>query len=78
MLPPSTITWCRRSRGAAPRSPRNGDGDVWWRRIFLMSRLRQQTYREIAQQFCITDKAVEHHIYRALARCRKAFAARYA
>jgi len=48
------------------------------RRIFLMSRLRQQTYREIAQQLGITDKAVEHHIYRALARCRKAFAARYA
>ena len=48
------------------------------RRIFLMSRLRQQTYREIAQQLGITDKAVEHHISRALARCRKAFAARYA
>lgn len=48
------------------------------RRIFLMSRLRQQTYREIAQQLGITDKAVERHMSRALARCRKAFAARYA
>lgn len=48
------------------------------RRIFLMSRLRQQTYREIAQQLGITDMAVEHHMSRALARCRKTFAARYA
>lgn len=48
------------------------------RRIFLMSRLRQQTYHEIAQQLGITDKAVERQMSRALARCRKAFAARYA
>lgn len=46
------------------------------RRIFLMSRLRQQTYREIGQQLGLTDKAVERHMSRALARCRKAFAAR--
>ena len=46
-------------------------------RIFLMSRLRQQTYHEIAQQLRITDKAVERHMSRALARCRKRFAARW-
>jgi len=48
------------------------------RRIFLMSRLRQQTYHEIAQQLGITDKAVERQMSRALARCRRAFALRYA
>ena len=48
------------------------------RRIFLMSRLRQQTYREIADELGISVKSVEKHMTRALARCRKAFAARYA
>lgn len=48
------------------------------RRIFLMSRLRQQTYREIADELGISVKSVEKHMTRALVRCRKAFAARYA
>lgn len=48
------------------------------RRIFLMSRLRQQTYHEIARQLGITDKVVERDMSRALARCRRAFALRYA
>ena len=48
------------------------------RRIFLMSRLRQQTYREIADELGISVKSVEKHMTRALARCRKVFAARYA
>lgn len=47
------------------------------RRIFLMSRLRQQTYREIADELGISVKSVEKHMTRALVRCRKAFAARY-
>lgn len=42
------------------------------RRIFLMSRLRCLTYKEIAEQLGIGDKAVEYHMMRALARCRKA------
>jgi len=42
------------------------------RRIFLMSRLRSLTYKEIAEQLGIGDKAVEYHMMRALARCRKA------
>lgn len=47
------------------------------RRIFLMSRLRQQTYREIAAELAISEKAVERHMSRALARCRKTFTARW-
>ena len=47
------------------------------RRIFLMSRLRQQTYREIADELAISEKMVEQHMSRALARCRRAIAARW-
>lgn len=48
------------------------------RRIFLMSRLGHLTYREIAARLGTSEKAVEHHMSRALARCRKAAARRYA
>ena len=41
------------------------------RRVFLMNRLRQQTYREIADELGISPKTVEHHIARALARLRR-------
>lgn len=47
------------------------------RRIFLMSRLRQQTYREIADELGVSDKVVERHLSQALARCRRAFVTRY-
>jgi len=46
------------------------------RRIFLMHRLRRMTYRDIADEFGMSCKAVEKRIGRALARCRKV-AARY-
>lgn len=46
------------------------------RRIFLMHRLRGMSYREIAEKLGIGDKAVEYHMMRALARCRRAAAAR--
>ncbi len=42
------------------------------RRIFLMHRLRRQTYREIAEEIGIGEQGVEYHMMRALARCRKA------
>lgn len=45
------------------------------RRMFLMHRLRQMTYTEIAQRFCLSDQGVEYHMMRALARCRTALAA---
>lgn len=41
------------------------------RRIFLMHRLRGMTYRDIADELGVSCKAVENHIGRALARCRK-------
>ena len=44
------------------------------RRIFLMHRLRRQTYREIAEEVGIREQGVEYHMMRALARCRKAVA----
>lgn len=44
------------------------------RRIFLMHRLRRQTYREIAEEIGIREQGVEYHMMRALARCRKAVA----
>jgi len=47
------------------------------RRIFLMHRLRDATYKEIADELGISSKTVEKHIARALARCRKV-AERYA
>lgn len=47
------------------------------RRIFLMSRLRQQTYREIADELGISDKAVEYHMARALVRCRRVAVSRW-
>lgn len=42
------------------------------RRIYLMHRLRQMTYTEIAEKFGISNQGVEYHMMRALARCRKA------
>lgn len=42
------------------------------RRIFLMHRLRNMTYREIAEHFGISDQGVEYHMMRALVRCREA------
>lgn len=44
------------------------------RRIFLMHRLRRQTYREIAEEIGIREQGVEYHMMRALSRCRKAVA----
>lgn len=41
------------------------------RRIFLMHRLRGMTYRNIADELGISAKAVEKHMGRALARCRR-------
>jgi len=42
------------------------------RRIFLMHRLTDKTYREIAKELGIAEKSVVHHMMRALARCRRA------
>ncbi|MBM0171319.1 sigma-70 family RNA polymerase sigma factor [Altererythrobacter sp. C41] len=42
------------------------------RRIFLMHRLRHLTYKQIAEQLGISNKAVKYHMARALARCRRA------
>jgi len=42
------------------------------RRIFLMHRLTDKTYREIAEELGIPYKSVVHHMMRALARCRRA------
>jgi RNA polymerase sigma-70 factor (ECF subfamily) len=42
------------------------------RRIFLMHRLKGMTYREIAEQIGISNKGVQRHMMRALARCRRA------
>lgn len=47
------------------------------RRIFLMHRLRGMTYRDIADELGMSNKAVEKRMGRALSRCRKV-AARYA
>jgi RNA polymerase sigma-70 factor (ECF subfamily) len=47
------------------------------RRIFLMSRLRHQTYVAIADELGLSPKTVEHHIARALVRLRRV-AARFA
>lgn len=47
------------------------------RRIFLMHRLRDHTYGQIAEELGLSTKTVEKHIGRALHRCRKV-AARYA
>lgn len=44
------------------------------RRIFLMHRLRSQTYREIANEVGIGEQGVEYHMMRALAHCRTAVA----
>lgn len=41
------------------------------RRIFLMHRLRDMTYAQIAAQLGLSTKTVEKHMGRALARCRK-------
>jgi len=42
------------------------------RRIFLMHRLTDKTYREIAEELRIADKSVDYHMMRALAQCRRA------
>ena len=42
------------------------------RRIFLMHRLRGETYTEIAKQIGISEGGVEYHMARALAQCRRA------
>ena len=42
------------------------------RRIFLMHRLKGMSYRAIAKSLELSEKGVEYHIMRALARCRKA------
>lgn len=47
------------------------------RRIFLMHRLRRQTYREIAEEIGIREQGVEYHMMRAISRCRKAVAFQY-
>lgn len=47
------------------------------RRIFLMHRLRDHTYAQIAEKLGLSTKTVEKHIGRALRQCRKV-AARYA
>jgi RNA polymerase sigma-70 factor (ECF subfamily) len=47
------------------------------RRIFLMHRLKGMSYREIAKQTGISDKGVQHHMMRALARCRRAASAQW-
>ena len=47
------------------------------RRIFLMHRLKGMSYREIASELGVGEKGVEYHMMRALARCRRAVAARY-
>lgn len=44
------------------------------RHIFLLHRLRQMTYTEIAEKFGISNQGVEYHMMRALARCRVAVA----
>jgi RNA polymerase sigma-70 factor (ECF subfamily) len=44
------------------------------RRIFLMHRLRSQTYREISNEVGIGEQGVEYHMMRALAHCRTAVA----
>ena len=42
------------------------------RRIFLMHRLTDKTYREIAEELGIAEKNVDYHMMRALAQCRRA------
>jgi RNA polymerase sigma-70 factor (ECF subfamily) len=42
------------------------------RRIFLMHRLTDKTYCEIAEELGIADKSVDYHMMRALAQCRRA------
>lgn len=44
------------------------------RRIFLMHRLRGLSYREIAEHLAISEKGVDYHMMRALARLRKVVA----
>lgn len=46
------------------------------RRVFLMSRVQEASYREIADQLGIGDKAVEYHMMRAPSLCRRAVAVR--
>ena len=46
------------------------------RQVFLMSRVEQASYHEIADRLGIGDKAVEYHMTRALSLCRRAVAVR--
>ncbi|WP_447759774.1 sigma-70 family RNA polymerase sigma factor [Sphingopyxis panaciterrae] len=56
----------RAYRGAILSLPRRT------RRIFLMHRLKGISHREIAEQINLSEKGVEYHMTRALARCRSA------
>lgn len=46
------------------------------RQVFLMSRIEQACYREIADRLGIGEKGVEYHLRRALSLCRRAVAVR--
>ncbi len=46
------------------------------RRVFLMSRVQEASYREIAGQLGIGIAGVEYHMMRALSLCRRAVAVR--
>ncbi|TPG38939.1 sigma-70 family RNA polymerase sigma factor [Sphingomonas koreensis] len=46
------------------------------RRVFLMSRVQEASYREIADQLGIGIRGVEYHMTRALSLCRRAVAVR--
>jgi RNA polymerase sigma-70 factor (ECF subfamily) len=46
------------------------------RRVFLMSRVQEASYREIAGQLGIGVAGVEYHMMRALSLCRRAVAVR--
>jgi RNA polymerase sigma-70 factor (ECF subfamily) len=46
------------------------------RRVFLMSRVQEASYREIADQLGISVAGVEYHMMRALSLCRRAVAVR--
>lgn len=47
------------------------------RRIFLMHRLKGLSYGEVAAELGVGEKCIEYHMMRALARCRRAVAARF-
>ena len=45
------------------------------RRVFLMHRIEQRTYREIGQQLCISIPTVQYHVVRAVSLLRDALEA---